>query len=197
MDPRESTLGLPSNPCRDFLSDEHFLRHMISHHQVAIDMSREAIDKSNDEFVRRIAGRIAWQQDYEIAVMTWHLHAASMEQSIQTRGPAAYNHQSMLAYYEPASIMPTAEYKCDPLFFDPDAHMDRHQSMGHYSDHMFVMHMIPHHQVAVDMSHRLLLHSEHIATREIATKIIRDQQLEIRAMNEWLFGATRCGSSEN
>ena len=59
------------------------------------------------------------------------------------------------------------------------------------------MHMIPHHQVAVDMSHRLLLHSEHIATREIATKIIRDQQLEIRAMNEWLFGATSGGSSEN
>jgi uncharacterized protein (DUF305 family) len=43
--------------------------------------------------------------------------------------------------------------------------------------------MIPHHQVAVDMSKRLLKHSDSPLLRGIANKIIRDQESEIYQMN--------------
>lgn len=184
VNPRTSTLGLQSDPCTDYLSDSHFLRHMISHHQVAIDMSLEALRESTDDLVRRIAFRITKQQDYEIAVMTWHLHSDGSGQIGLTDHPS--EHARMLESYEPDAILPHASYECDPLFFDPDAHMKRHHDMGPYSDHMFIHHMIPHHQVAVDMSRRLLAHSSHMPTRTIASKIILDQQYEIRSMNEWL-----------
>ena len=46
--------------------------------------------------------------------------------------------------------------------------------------------MIPHHQVAVDMSQRLLLHSKNSYTRQLCYDIITEQQSEILLMNQML-----------
>ena len=46
--------------------------------------------------------------------------------------------------------------------------------------------MIPHHQVAIDMSRRLLLHTNHSYLMEFCRKLIIDQQGEIYLMNNLL-----------
>jgi uncharacterized protein (DUF305 family) len=46
--------------------------------------------------------------------------------------------------------------------------------------------MIPHHQVAIDMSKRLLLHTNHSYLLYFCRKLIIDQQAEIYLMNNLL-----------
>ena len=47
--------------------------------------------------------------------------------------------------------------------------------------------MIPHHQVAVDMSKRLLLHTNHSYLMDFCRKLILDQQYEISVMKNLLM----------
>ena len=54
------------------------------------------------------------------------------------------------------------------------------------TDREYLLHMIPHHQVAVDMSERLLLHTNHSYLLYFARKLIVDQQAEIFMMNNLL-----------
>jgi len=57
---------------------------------------------------------------------------------------------------------------------------------GFLTDKEYLEHMIPHHQVAVDMSERLLLHTNHSYLLYFARKLIVDQQAEIYMMNNLL-----------
>jgi uncharacterized protein (DUF305 family) len=50
----------------------------------------------------------------------------------------------------------------------------------------YLEHMIPHHQVAVDMSRRLLLHTNHSYLMSFCRNLILDQQREIYYMNNLL-----------
>jgi len=50
----------------------------------------------------------------------------------------------------------------------------------------YLEHMIPHHQVAVDMSKRLLLHTNNTYMMEFCKKLIINQQGEIYQMNNLL-----------
>ena len=54
------------------------------------------------------------------------------------------------------------------------------------TDLEYLEHMIPHHQVAIDMSKRLLLHSNHSYLIDFCRKLIIDQQYEIYYMNNLL-----------
>ena len=54
------------------------------------------------------------------------------------------------------------------------------------TDREYLVHMIPHHQVAIDMSRRLLLHTNHSYLMEFCRKLIIDQQGEIYTMNNLL-----------
>ena len=50
----------------------------------------------------------------------------------------------------------------------------------------YLVHMIPHHQVAIDMSKRLLLYTNHSYLIDFCKKLIIDQQGEIYRMNHLL-----------
>jgi uncharacterized protein (DUF305 family) len=54
------------------------------------------------------------------------------------------------------------------------------------SDIEYLEHMIPHHQVAIDMSKRLLLYTNHSYLMDFCRKLIIDQQSEIYMMNDLL-----------
>lgn len=80
---------------------------------------------------------------------------------------------------------------------DPDwsklmASMDKmHMAMGEIEksgngDIDFVRLMLPHHQAAVDMARTQLLYGKDPQMRELAKKIITDQQSEIGLMQSWL-----------
>ena len=62
---------------------------------------------------------------------------------------------------------------CDPSFFKMT-----HTNL-HMTDTMYIKHMIPHHQIAVDMSKKILKTSNNDFIIDLAYKIIHSQQLEI------------------
>jgi len=74
---------------------------------------------------------------------------------------------------------------CNPLFFKPNDHSAHMKGMK-ITDKSYLEHMIPHHQVAVDMSRRLLLHTNHPYLMDFCRKLIIDQQGEIFYMNSLL-----------
>ena len=51
------------------------------------------------------------------------------------------------------------------------------------TDAMYIHHMIPHHQVAVDMSKKILETTNNDFIIDLAYKIIRNQQLEITKLH--------------
>ena len=77
------------------------------------------------------------------------------------------------------------KYVCDPLFFDPDNHAEHMKHMKH-TDKSFLEHMIPHHQVAVDMSKRLLQYTTNPSLTKLCYDIILSQRSEIFTMNHLL-----------
>ena len=58
---------------------------------------------------------------------------------------------------------------------------------GVLTDLQYLEHMIPHHQVAIDMSKRLLLYTNHSYLMDFCRKLIIDQQTEIYYMNNLLL----------
>ena len=57
---------------------------------------------------------------------------------------------------------------------------------NYLSNKDYLLHMIPHHQVAVDMSKKLLKHTENDMMIFLAYRIIRSQQNEIVLLNDLL-----------
>lgn len=64
---------------------------------------------------------------------------------------------------------------CDPGFFN----MAHHKNLHNMTDMMYIQHMIPHHQVAVDMSKKILKTTHNDLIIDLAFKIIHNQQSEI------------------
>ena len=57
------------NPCTDKLSDMEYLKHMIPHHQVAVDMSKTLLKYTKNDFMINFAYRIIRSQQEEINYM--------------------------------------------------------------------------------------------------------------------------------
>jgi uncharacterized protein (DUF305 family) len=57
--------------------------------------------------------------------------------------------------------------------------MSHNKNLHNMTDEMYIQHMIPHHQVAVDMSKKILKTSNNDFIMDLAYKIIHNQQLEI------------------
>tara|TARA_E500000178_G_C16807620_1_gene655460 strand:+ start:257 stop:850 length:594 start_codon:yes stop_codon:yes gene_type:complete len=176
------------NPCIDYLSDYEYLDHMIPHHQVAVDMSEIILKKSNNPIILQLANKIKWQQMIEIDVMKWHLSQMKNKTEPNKNSKVINNDNfniTISQFYVPKMSSAYGKNICNPLFFNPDEHMN-HYKDHNLSDQGYIQHMIPHHQVAVDMSKRLLKHSDSPLLRGISNKIIRDQEGEIYQMNYML-----------
>ena len=175
------------NPCTDYLTDIEYLEHMIPHHIVAIDMSKELIKTSKNPIMLNLARNIIRHQSYEVwemRRMMANLQPNNMYSNENLFNSTKKQIKSKFNYYEPKKSRYIGD-SCDPLFFDPDAHM-KHMSHMPVTDISFLEHMIPHHQVAVDMSQRLLLHSKNSYTRQLCFDIITEQEAEILLMNQML-----------
>ena len=169
------------NPCTDILSDHEYLEHMIPHHQVAIDMSI-ALQNANiaNPTMLYLCRNIIRKQDYEIWEMTMMMQQLSDTVFTNELG-SVKTEPTKLEVYNPF----VGKAKCNPLFFKPDEHKHQMQHKLITSD-SYLKHMIPHHQVAVDMSKRLLLHTNHSYLMDFCRKLIIDQQYEIVLMTDLL-----------
>jgi uncharacterized protein (DUF305 family) len=172
-----------SNPCSDVLTDIEYLEHMIPHHQVAIDMSKLLIPVTKNPIMSHLCRDITRKQGYEIWEMTMMKNNIS-DTIVSSDSWSVDNIPTKLDRYEP--IMSRAkEGPCDPMFFKPNDH-SQHMKGMEITDRSYLEHMIPHHQVAIDMSKRLLLHTNHTYLLDFCTKLIIDQQGEILMMNNLL-----------
>ncbi len=172
-----------ANPCTDKLTDLEYLEHMIPHHQVAIDMSNLLIPETKNPVTLHLCRDIIRKQSYEIWEMTMMKNKISETLFDEKKGKID-TYKTKLERYEPI-LSKSKDGSCDPLFFKPNDHM-AHMKHMKVNDKSYLEHMIPHHQVAVDMSKRLLLHTNHSYLMEFCRKLIIDQEGEIFYMNNLL-----------
>ena len=173
------------NICRGYLTDKEYLDHMIPHHQVAVDISVMLQKNTKNPKMQEILRKLLWTQNYEIDVMKYYQNnLPNNDMSIDdiqmnrtyriTRGDLT----------KPNEIYLTNTY-CDPHFFEPEKHMEHMKHMK-LTDKMYIEHMIPHHQVAVDMSKVLLQNTNNDFMIYLANRIIKSQQDEIVLLNNLL-----------
>ena len=172
-----------ANPCTDKLTDLEYLEHMIPHHQVAIDMSNLLIPETKNPVTLHLCRDIIRKQSYEIWEMTMMKNKISETLFDEKKGRID-RYKTKLERYEPI-LSKSKDGSCDPLFFKPNDHM-AHMKHMKVNDRSYLEHMIPHHQVAIDMSRRLLLHTNHSYLMEFCRKLIIDQEGEIFYMNNLL-----------
>jgi uncharacterized protein (DUF305 family) len=172
-----------SNPCTDDLSDIDYLNHMIPHHQVAIDMSNMLIPNTKNPQMLHLCRDIIRKQGYEI----WEMEQMKRNLSETIFDDLPNNVQrfkTKMDLHAPI-LSKSKDGNCNPLFFKPNDHMQHMVGMD-VTDKSYLEHMIPHHQVAIDMSRRLLLHTNHPYLMDFCRKLIIDQQGEIYYMNSLL-----------
>ncbi len=177
---------MTSNPCTDELTDSEYLHHMIPHHVVAINMSELLMKESNNPYMLNVCRDIIRKQRYEI----WEMEIVNNSLGHPSRYPLFTSDKSVIdknvttmSYY---SNSPQSTYaKCDPLYFKPNEHRE-HMLHTQITNRSYLEHMIPHHQIAIDMSIRLLLHTSNSYLLDFCRKLIIEQQGEIMYMRNLL-----------
>ena len=170
----------PEHPCRTKLTDEEYLQHMIPHHQVAVDVSVQHIKRTKNDVLANVLRTLVWTQRYEIHLMQTALRRPVAHVSdIRATSESVQSTTFSSLYPNRVGLSKTA---CDPHFFDPIAHKAHAEMM--VTDKAYIDHMIPHHQVAVDMSKRLLEHTRSDFMTYLAYRIIRSQEAEIKLLHD-------------
>ena len=184
--------SMMSNPCTDKLTDIEYLEHMIPHHQVAIDMSVMLQPKTSSDIMLTLCREIIRKQSYEIFEMErmkkYTGDLFSKDQWIKEKV------HTKLDRWNPI-MSKSADGTCNPLFFKPNDHSKMMNDMI-ITEASYLKHMIPHHQVAIEMSKRLLLHTNNSYLLDFCRKLILDQQGEIFFMNNLLLKTNVLYSSE-
>lgn len=171
------------NICRGFLSDIDYLNHMIPHHQVAVDISLMLQKISKSPIIQEILRKLIFNQKMEIWMMNNLKN--KLPQNVTANKNRVRTYQSTISdFIKPNKLGLTKTY-CDPHFFDPKEHM-KHMKHMKLNDKMYIEHMIPHHQVAVDMSKVLLKNTSNDFMIYLAYRIIRSQQSEIIILKDLL-----------
>lgn len=170
-------------PCSNELTDREYLLHMIPHHQVAVDISIILQKISKNPKMQEVLRQLIWTQKYEIKMMEEMLEV--LPKDISAEEKMNKNYTSIVSDFVPPNKLGLTQTYCDPHFFDPEAHM-KHMEHMKLDDKMYLEHMIPHHQVAVDMSKKLLKNTDNDFMIYLAYRIIRSQQEEIILLQDLL-----------
>lgn len=150
--------------------DLRFIDGMTPHHEGAIAMAQEALEKSNRPEIQQLAQAIVDAQESEIAELrewktAWYPNAGDE--------PVMYS-------AEMGHTMPMTEEMRSGMMMSGD--------LGAADDEFdlrFINAMIPHHEGAIDMAQQALEKSDRPETTELAQNIIDSQQQEIAQMMQW------------
>ena len=173
-----------SDPCTDTLSDVDYLRHMIPHHQVAIDMSQMMITHTSNPQLLDLCRQIIQVQGYEI----WEMNILSRklpDTVFSSQVGTIDDIPTKLERFAP-KMSQAGDGQCDPKFFKPNDHK-KHAAGMDMTMNSYLSHMIPHHQVAIDKSKRLLLHTNNSYLIDFCRHLIIAQEGEIFYMNGLLL----------
>jgi len=164
------------NICTGYLTDNEYLEHMIPHHQVAIDISIMLQKVTNSPVMLELLRKLIFNQKMEIIMMQEMKNRLPRNISNIKEGGKRYI-PTISDLMKPNKLELTKTY-CNPHFFDPKEHI-KHMKHMKLNDEIYIKHMIPHHQVAVDMSKVLLKNTNSDFMRYLGYRIIRSQQAEI------------------
>lgn len=149
--------------------DLQFLDTMIAHHEGAIEMAKLVEAKSQNADLKTFAAKIAADQQQEIAQMkSWREQwfagkpsAMNMEMTGMTESMRGMNMSAL------------------------------NSATGTVFDLEFIKQMIPHHEGAAVMSREALSKAEHPELKNFANQIIREQEAEIKQMQNWQTAWTK------
>jgi uncharacterized protein (DUF305 family) len=167
-------------PCRTNLTDNEFLHHMIQHHQMAINISRQHDKYSHNDIIKTIIRDLIRTQTYEIFLMQTQLKKKIDNISIiQNHNPVIY---TTISNSFPNTVKLTNTY-CDPQFFNPNMNMHMHAGHNVSTDKMYIDHMIPHHQVAIDMCKLIMKNTKNDFIMSLAYEMLKTQEAEVFLLN--------------
>ena len=151
--------------------DLQFIDQMIIHHQGAIMSAEHMIADSERPELRQLSENIQTSQAEQIEQMrTWREEWYPDARPTFKIDPTQMN--EMMGDNQMQEMM-------------GDEHMQ--EMMGtEETDAMFLRMMIPHHQLAIDMSEQALDNAEHPELKELAQQIIDEQSAEIELMEGYL-----------
>ena len=140
--------------------EQSFLQQMIQHHRSALDMAKLASDHTKRPELREFAEKIIAVQQQEIDQMTKWLNewfkASPKEVANEAADKEMKIHTSMLSEKHDADF-----------------------------DKAFLEMMPKHHHMAVEMAEQAEKKATHPELKELAAKIAKDQQQEIKQMKTW------------
>jgi uncharacterized protein (DUF305 family) len=150
--------------------DLRFIDSMIPHHQGALVMAQEVLEKSKRPELIKLAKGMLADQKKEIAQMQqWRKQWYPKASATPIMWHAEMNHEmSMTDAHKQSMMMSMSLGKADAGF-----------------DVRFLDAMIPHHQGAVTMGKDLLLKSKRPQMQKLAQGIVKSQQAEIDLMTQW------------
>ncbi|MBD2597328.1 DUF305 domain-containing protein [Nostoc spongiaeforme FACHB-130] len=150
--------------------DLRFIDAMIPHHQGAVEMAKQAQQKSKRPEIKKLASEIIKAQDQEIAQLK----------------------QWRTAWYPKASSTPVVydakTGKTVPMPHEQMQGMMMNMNLGAADtefDLRFINAMIPHHESAIAMAKDALSKSQRPEIKKLAQSIIDSQQAEINQMKQW------------
>jgi uncharacterized protein (DUF305 family) len=150
--------------------DLRFIDSMIPHHQGAVIMAQEVIQKSKRPELIKLAKTIVTEQKKEIDQMQqWRKQWYPKASATPIMWHTEMNHEmAMTPAHKQSMMMSMSLGKADDGF-----------------DRRFLDAMIPHHQGAVTMGKDALQKSKRPELQKLAQNIITSQQLEIDRMTQW------------
>jgi uncharacterized protein (DUF305 family) len=125
------------------LTDTQFLEYMIAHHQVAVNMAKQVLRSSQNQYILELARKMVWQQGYEITMM--HAMLGRLPQPFSRVAVLGHYNTSLLSFYKGFDVEPV---KCYDDMFTGDASVH----LPHMSDRAFLAHMSAHHELGLAMA---------------------------------------------
>ena len=159
-----------SSQMSDMPYDLHFIDMMLGHHRQGIAMGRMAERKGSTPALRAFAKKTADEQEKELLELKkhrdhWYAGAPEMDHS-----------QMMAQMHQKPGMSGHAN-------MDMQGDIAKLQAAtGKAFDRLFLEMMIPHHQMAIDMSKEAVTKAEHAEIKEMARLGIIKQQKEIAEM---------------
>src|SRR6266567_3610411 len=156
VDPMNASL----EPLKGAEFEQSFLQQMIQHHGSALEMAKLASDHTKRPELREFAAKIIAAQQQEIEQMTKWLNDWFKASPKKVANEAADKEMKM--------HMPMLSEKHDADF-----------------DKAFLEMMPKHHHAAIEMAEQAEKKATHPELKELAAKIAKDQQQEIKQLKDW------------
>lgn len=159
-------------------ADVTFAQMMIPHHREAVEMADLATDRAETPEVKGLASQIRGAQEPEIDQLTGFLTAWGAKVPADD-GMAGMDHSNMGGMSNTPAM---------PGAMAPEQMQQLRNATGAEFDRMFLTMMIEHHQGAVSMAQQEVDQGSNPDAKQLAEKIVADQNAEIGRMRELQAG---------